>query len=140
MKNVVLVTVLGVTILSPAFGAQAKKAAMPRAMAVAYLDEERLRGPEHQVDLENFRFFLKRIEEVAKRDFPGVELKIVRQGALVRLPDGTRFNVQNAQPALGIILSARGKKRRLLSGVQTDSDFACAAASFYKRSSPACPK
>ena len=109
-------------------------------MAVAFFDEERLKTLGREAELDNFRYFLKPIEQIVKRDFPGVELKIVGRGELVRLPDGTRLNVQNSDTALGIILSARGKKQRLLTGVQTDFDFACAAASFYHRSSPACTR
>ena len=137
MKNLLLVTTLIVTNMATLLGEKQTKAGKPRGMAVAYVDEDRLQG---QADLDTFRFFLKLIKEIVKRDFPGVELRIVGRGELVDLPDGTRLNVQNVQPALGIVLSARGKKRRLLWGVQTDFDFACAAASFYRLSSPACPK
>jgi hypothetical protein len=140
MKILLLVTALSVTIPGTAFGEQAKKSRTATAMAVAYVDEERLSGPEHAAELQNFRYFVPRIEEVVKRDFPGIEFKIARRGELVRLPDGTRLNVQNVEPAVGVILGMRGKKRRLLSGVQTEADFACAAASYFKRSSPACPK
>jgi hypothetical protein len=140
MKNLLLVTTLIVTNVGAVFGEKGNKTGKVNGVAVAFFDEERLQSPEGKAALDNLRFFLKPIEEIVKRDFPGVELKIVGRGELVRLPDGTRLNVQIVQPALGFILSARGKKRRLLSGVQTDSDFACAAASFYRRSSPACPK
>ena len=92
-----------------------------------------------QAALENFEYFLKLIQEVVKRDFPGVELKILKRGESFRLPDRTRLNVQNLQPQLGYVLSAPGKKHRVLSGVQSDADFACAAAAFFQRSSSACP-
>ena len=140
MKNLLLVTALMVTVSGRGFSEQGNKAGKMKAMAVAYFDEERLTNLGRQAELDNFRYFLKPIGEIVKRDFPGVELKIVGRGELVRLPDGTKLNVQNVDPALGIILTARGKKRRLLSGVQTDFDFACAAASFYQRPSPACNK
>ena len=140
MKNLLLVTLLIVTNLGTVFGEKGSKVRKPRAMAVAYADEERLQGRNGEADLDNFRFFLTQIKEIVKRDFPDVELRIVGHGELVNLPDGTRLNVQNVQPAIGFVLSARGKMRRILRGVQTDFDFACAAASFYHRSSPACPK
>lgn len=111
-----------------------------KGIAVAFFDEERLRNPDGQAALENFEYFLKLIQEVVKRDFPGVELKILKRGESFRLPDRTRLNVQNLQPQLGYVLSAPGKKHRVLSGVQSDADFACAAAAFFQRSSSACPK
>ena len=46
----------------------------------------------------------------------------------LRLPDGTGLNIQNIQPILGYVFSARGKKRLILSGAQSDVDFACAAS------------
>jgi hypothetical protein len=48
--------------------------------------------------------------------------------------------VETSHSAVGVVLAAAGKKRRMLSGVQTDSDFACAAASYFRRSSAACPR
>ncbi len=99
-----------------------------------------MRNPEGQAALENFQFFLKPIQEIVKRDFPDVELRVLKRGESLRLPDGTRLNVQNLQPQLGYVLSARGKKHRVLSGVQSDADFACAAAAFFQRRSSACPK
>ena len=108
---------------------------------MAFFDEARLQNrADGQAMLENFEFFLKTIQEIAKRDFPDVEFRIVRRGDFLRLPDGTGLNIQNIRPELGYVLSARGKKRRILSGVQSDVDFACAAAAFFRRSSSACPK
>lgn len=109
-------------------------------VAVAFLDEGRLQDQAGQETLENFGFFLGRIQEIVKRDFPDVEFRILRRGELLQLPDGTGLNVQNMQPKLGYILSARGKKRRLLSEVQSEADFACAAVAFFRRPSSACPK
>ncbi len=137
MRTLLLATILIVTTLGTPGTGKVSKAGKGK-LAIAYFDEGRLWGPAGQQELDNFRFFLKPIQEIAKRDFPDVELRIVGRGELVSLPDGTRLNVQNVEPALGFILSARGKKRRLLSGAQTDFDFACAAASFYNRSTPAC--
>ena len=77
--------------------------------------------------------------EQTRKDFPDIELRILRRGELLHLPDGTGLNVQTMQPALGYVLSAPGKKRRVLTGVRSDAAFACAAAAFFKRSSPACP-
>ena len=121
--------------------AQKRNVRTTRGVAVAFFDEVRLRNrADGQAMLENFEFFRKMIQEVANRDFPDVEFKIVRRGEFLRLPDGTGLNVQNLSPELGYVLSARGKKRRILSGVQSEVDFACAAAAFFRRSSPACPK
>jgi hypothetical protein len=93
-----------------------------------------------QAELENYSFFFKQIQEIAKRDFPDVEVRTLKRGELIRLPDGTGLNLQNMKPELGYVFSMRGKKRRVLSGVQSDADFACAASAFFRRSSPACSK
>jgi hypothetical protein len=140
MKKPLLVNLLIAASLLTGFARGQAKTRPPRAVAVAFFDEERLRDQTGQATLENFAFFLARIREIVKRDFPDVEFRIVRRGQLLYLPDGTALNVQNIQPKLGYILSVRGKKRRLLSDVQSDADFACAAAAFFRRSSSACPK
>jgi len=126
--------------LAMGFAKEQGKARRPTKLAVAFFDEGRLRDRAGQETMQNFEFFLGRIQEIVKRDFPDVEFRIVRRGELLQLPDGTGLNVQNLQPRLGYMLSARGKKRRLLSEVQSESDFACAAVAFFKRSSSACPK
>jgi len=120
----------------------AKQTAKPkiRGIAVAYYDEGRLRGPDGKSTLENFLFFLKHIQEVAKEDFPDVEFRVLRRGELLRLPDGTALNVQTLEPETGYVLSMSGRKRKMLEGLQTDADFACAAAAFFRRPSKACPK
>src|SRR5262249_16778639 len=111
-----------------------------RKVVVAFFDEKRIMsyGSDGQVTLDNYMFFLKQIQEIAKRDFPDVEFKILKRGELFRLSDGTGLNVQNMQPLLGYVFSMRGKKRRILSGVQSEVDFACAASTFFRRTSPAC--
>ena len=140
MKEVVLAITLIVGNLGIGFAQTKDKAGKTKGVAVAFYDEERLRSAGNEGSLENFMYFFQRIQEIVKRDFPDVELRTLKRGELLRLPDRTQLNVQTIQPALGYILSARGKKRRLLSGVQSDADFACAAAAFFQRPSSACPK
>jgi hypothetical protein len=112
-----------------------------KAMVVAFYDQDRLRGRRDGRDtLEGFKFFLNPIQEIVKQDFPDVEFRILTKGTLLRLPDGTGLNVQNMEPTLGLVLSAQGRKRRIMSGVQSEQDFACAAAAFFRRSSTACSK
>jgi hypothetical protein len=117
-----------------------KKTGTAKAVAVAFFDEERLRSPAGKAAMENFEYFFQRIEEIVKRDFPDVELRILPRGELLALPDGTRLNVENLQPELGYVLAAPHKKRRILSGLRSDFDFACAAADFFRRASAACPR
>ena len=105
-------------------------------MAVAFYDEGRSGGAE----LNNFLFFMKQAQEVAKEDFPDVEFRILSRGELLRLPDGTALNVQTLAVDTGYVLSMLGRKRQMLEGLQTDADFACAAAAFFRRPSKACPK
>jgi hypothetical protein len=62
----------------------------------------------------------------------------VRRGELVHLPDGSGLNVQNMQPALGYVFAVPGRKHYVLSGIQSDADFACAAATYFRRKSAAC--
>ena len=138
MKNLVLVTTLIAASLGTAFAQRQSNAGTAKGAAVAFIDKERLRDVDGVV--EDFQFFLKPIQEIVKRDFPGVELRIVEDGGMIHLPDGTALNIQNAQQPLGIVLSIPGKKRRELYGIQTDVDFACAASSFFNRRSSACPK
>jgi hypothetical protein len=107
-----------------------------KGVAVAFIDEGRVDGG----TVDDFQFYLQPIQSILKRDFVGVDFKVLRRGELLRLPDGTGLNVEIAHSAVGIVLAAPGKKRLMLSGVQTDSDFACAAAAFFRRSSPACPR
>ena len=112
-----------------------------KPVIVAFYDEERLG---YRVDgetmLETFNYFLKPIQEIAQRDFPDIEFRILRRGDFLRLPDGVGFNVQNIDPVLGYVRSVRGKKHQVLRGPQSEADFACAAAAFFRRSSPACSK
>jgi len=141
-KLLISTTVIGLS-LGIAFGQQraTRVAVKPKGLVVAFFDEPRLRSePGGQAALENYSFFLKQIQEIAKRDFPDVEVRILRRGDLIRLPDGTGLNVQNMQPALGYVFSMRGKKHRVLTGVQSEVDFACAASAFFRRTSPACTK
>jgi hypothetical protein len=139
MKNLLLVTALIAANLETGFAQRATKR-RAGSVAVAFFDEERLRDAAGQVALQDFRYFFQVIREIVKRDFPGIEIRILGRGELLRLPDGTGLNVETILPELGFVLSAGGRKRRLLSGVQSDADFACAAAAFFKRPSPACPK
>lgn len=120
--------------------AERKQAATTIGVAVAFFDIERLQGNAGRTAFENFQFFFSRIEEIVKQDFPGVELRILGRGELLHLPDGTRLNVQTIQPELGYVLAAPRKKRRILSGLRSEVDFACAASDFFQRPSVACPK
>src|SRR5262245_12850759 len=140
MRRPLLVIALIAGSLATGLAAGQSKARRPTKVAVAFLDEGRLGDPAGQQTMENFKFFLGKIRDIVKRDFPDVDVRITKRGQLLQLPDGTGLNVQNLQPKLGYMLSARGKKRRLLSEVQSEADFACAAAAFFGRPSPACPK
>lgn len=127
--------------LGTGFAQQRGPAGRTKGLVVAFFDEQRLKTYDGgEATLENFAFFLKPIQEIAKRDFGDIEFRILRRGELLRLPDGTALNLQNMRPELGYVFSARGKKNRVLTGVQSDADFACAAAAFFRRSSPACSK
>ena len=142
MRNVLL----SVTFVALSFGSgfaqqRAVKVAKPKGLVVAFFDEQRLRNEAGgQADLENYSFFFKQIQEIAKRDFPDVEVRTLKRGELIRLSDGTGLNLRNMKPELGYVLSMRGKKHRILSGVQSDADFACAASAFFRRNSPAYTK
>jgi hypothetical protein len=139
MKKLLLV----ITLIAVSVGtgvAKQKPSGTKRAIAVAFFDEERLRDPAGQLAFENFEYFYKKIEEIVKRDFPDVELRILERGELLSLPDGTRLNVETMQPELGYVLAAPSKKRQILGGLRSDADFACAASAFFQRSSSACPK
>jgi hypothetical protein len=142
MRRVLLVITLIIVNLGTGFAQKPATPPRPKAVIVAFLDEPRIRsyGSDGQTTLENYTFFLKPIQEIAKRDFPDVEFKVLRRGELFRLSDGTGLNVQNMQPLLGYVFSMRGKKRRVLSGVQSDLDFACAASTFFHRPSLTCSK
>jgi hypothetical protein len=125
-----------------AFGQQrVTKVTKPRGLVVAFCDEQRLRNAAGgQAQLENYSFFFKQIQEIAKRDFPDVQFRTLRRGEIIRLSDGTGLNLQNMKPELGYVFSMPGKKHRVLSGMQSDADFACAASAFFRRNSPACSK
>ncbi len=141
MRTLLLVVTLSAANLGTGFPRQRAGDARTKAVIVAFFDEERLRNRvDGQETLQTFEFFLKPIQEIAKREFPDVDFRILKRGEFLRLPDGTGFNVQNIQPAVGYVLSARGKKRRVLNGVQSDADFACAVAAFFRRSSLSCSK
>jgi hypothetical protein len=142
MRNVLLSLIFVTLSLGIAFGQRrAVKVVKPKGLVVAFFDEKRLRNEAGgQAELENYSFFFKQIQEIAKRDFPDVEVRTLRRGELIRLSDGTGLNLQNMKPELGYVFSMRGKKHRVLSGVQSDADFACAASAFFRRDSPACTK
>jgi hypothetical protein len=140
MRTLLLIVPLIAVNLETSFAQQRANALRTKGIIVAFFDEERLTTPDGQAAMNGFETFLKPVQEIAKRDFPDVEFRILRRGELLRLPDGTGLNVQNIRPALGYVLSARGRKRRVLGGVQTDVDLACAAAAFFRRSSSICAK
>ncbi len=142
MRNLLLVIILIGANLGIGLAQNSRKRARTgstgrtKPVAVAFFDEGRLR----RGALQDFEYFFDLIQQVVDRDFPGVELRILGRGELLHLPDGTRLNVETLQPELGFVLSAKGKKRRVLSGITSEVDFACAAADYFQRSSPACPK
>jgi len=141
MNRVLFVLSLMAINLESGLAQQAADLRKAKAVIVAFYDEDRLRSQSGGQDaLDSFKFFLKPIQEIAKRDFSYAEFRILPRGTLLRLPDGTGFNVQNVPPLLGFVFVAPGKKRRILSGVQSEQDFACAAAAYFRRSSPACSK
>jgi hypothetical protein len=140
MRRPLLVITLVAASLAMGFAKEQAKVRRPKGVAVAFFDEERLRDRFGRDAMENFQYFLPRIQEIVKRDFPGVEFRIVRRGELLHLPDGTALNVQNIQPKLGYLLAAPGRKRRFLSEAQSETDFACAAGAFFRRHSPVCPR
>jgi len=139
MRRFLLVLVLIVASLQTGL-AERRNAPRRRPVAVAFFDEERLRSSEGQATFQDFQYFFEIIHQIVERDFPDVELWILKRGELLSLPDGTRLNVQTLQPELGFVFAAAGRKRRMLSGVRSDMDFACAAADFFKRSSASCPR
>src|SRR5262249_18432331 len=138
MRKAILVVTLIATSLSSGLAQQTVDMRKAKAVIVAFYDEDRLRGrSDGQQTLESFKFFLNPIQAIVKRDFPGTEFRVLTNGKLVRLHDGTGLNVQNLPMMLGFAFSAPGKKRRLLVGAQSEQDFACAAAAYFRRSSPA---
>jgi hypothetical protein len=141
MRKLLLVVTLIAVNLGTGLAQRRANAEKMKAVIVAFLDQERLMNrADGETALKNFDAFLQSNEEIARRDFPDVEFRILKRGELLRLPDGTGLNVQNIQPALGYVLSRRGRKRLVLSGAQSDVDFACAAAAFFRRPSPACSR
>ena len=139
MRNLLLV----ITLIAANVGSSSaeRKHTLPtKGVAVAFFDEERLQSIGGKAALNSFEYFYELIEDIVKRDFPGVQLRILGRGELLPLPDGTRLNVQTIQPELGFVLSSPGKKRLVLSGIRSDIDFACAASTFFERRSTACPK
>jgi hypothetical protein len=140
MRKLLLVVTLIAANLGIVFAQKGTKAGRAKNVAVAFFDEERLRHRAGQDALRDFEFFFQQIHGIVERDFPNVELRILARGELLHLPDGTSLNVQNMRPEIGYVLSTSGKKQRVLTGVQTDADFACAAAKFFQRTTSACPK
>lgn len=140
MRSLILAGALIVLGQWTGFAQQPALRSTTKGAVVAFYDLERMRGrSDTRSSLEDFEYFLHPIQEVVKRDFPDVEFRVMKRGEFLRLPDGTGLNIQNIQPILGYVFSARGKKRRILSGAQSDTDFACAASAFFGRHSPACP-
>src|SRR5262245_23804677 len=138
MNRLALVVILIAASLGTGFGEN--RSTKPKGVVVAFFDQERLQYGGGPAAFQDFKYFYKLIREIADRDFPDVELKVLKRGELVGLPDGTRLNVQTVRPELGFVFAAPGRKRRMLAGVQSDADFACAASEFFHRRSPACPE
>lgn len=141
MKKLLPIVLLMAVNPGTGFARQRVTPLQTKAVIVAFMDESRLNdSAETRTTLDNFNFFLDSIQTIAKRDFPDVEFRVLKRGELLRLPDGTGLNVQNLLPSLGYVFSERGKKRSILSGPQSDKDFACAAAAFFRRITTACAK
>jgi hypothetical protein len=139
--------VLGVTLIAAALSTDLAQKRITKhvkqktkSVAVAFYDEVRLRDRGAYQELKDFRYFFKDIQQIAIHDFPDVELKVLQRGELLHLPDGSNLNVGTMRPDLGYVLAQTGKKPRILSGIQTDADFACAASRFFDQPSAACPK
>ena len=141
MKRALIVITLTAANLGILLAEKEHNGRKPKGLAVAFFDEVRLRdnfGGDSK--WRDFNYFYPTIHEIAARDFPDVEFRILRRGELLSLYDGTHLNVQNMDPDIGFVLSTPGKKHRVLTGVQTDRDFACAASTFFQRTTPACPR
>jgi hypothetical protein len=139
MRKVALAMTLMIATIATGFAEQ-KQVPPRKGVAVAFFDVERLQSSGGRTALENFKFFFSRIHEIVQSDFPEVELRILGRGELLHLPDGTRLNVQTIQPELGYVLSAPRKKRRVMGGLMSEVDFACAASDFFQRPSITCPR
>ena len=133
MKNLLLVIALIAVSLGTISAQQVSKREKDKVVA-AFFDEERLREAEGQAQFENFQYYLKSVQEIVRKKYPEIEFKIVKRGDLLYLPDGTALNVQNVEPALGYVLSARGKKKQVLTGLQSDVDVSCAVAAYFRGS------
>jgi hypothetical protein len=141
MRRLLLVVTLIAVNLGTGFAQKPANAGRMKAVIVAFLDAQRLMNrADGETTLKSFEAFLQLNQNIARRDFPDVEFRVLKRGELLQLPDGTGLNVQNIYPAIGYVLSMRGRKRVVLSGAQSDVDFACAAAAFFRRSSPACTR
>ena len=140
MKRLLLAATLIAMNLGSGSAQNKTKAPNPKGVVVAFYDQQRLQYGGGPAALQDFKYFFKLIREIAERDFPDVELKILGRGELAGLPDGTRLNVETMRPELGFVFAAAGQKSRMLTGVQSDMDFACAAAEFFHRRSAACPE
>src|SRR5690349_21644267 len=104
MRNVLLSLIVMLTFGSAFAQQRTVKLVKPKGLVVAFFDEKRLMNePGGQAELDNYTFFFKQIQDIAKRDFPDVEVRTLRRGDLIRLPDGTALNVQNMQPQLGYV-------------------------------------
>src|SRR5262245_49630723 len=139
MRNLLLV----ITLIAANLGsssAERKHTIPTRGVAVAFFDEERLRTGAGQAALNSFEYFYELIEDIVKRDFPGVQLRILGRGELLPLPDGTRLNVQTIHLEVGFFVSARDKNRLVLICIRSEVDFACAVSIFFARHSTTCPK
>src|SRR5262245_50543501 len=108
-KLLLVITLIAANSAMASAQKKGSKTVKTKGIAVAFFDEPRLQGSAGQTELEDFQFFFKSIQEIIRRDFPDVELRMLKHGELLRLPDGTRLNVQNVRPELGYVLSAPGK-------------------------------
>jgi hypothetical protein len=102
---------------------------------ISFVDARHMSEEERNVALDDIQFYMRANREAAKE--LGLEfIVVVDQPFRV----GTRVVNTKIDVPLGFVLAAPGKEPRLLKGVQTDADFACAAQEYFGRLSSACGK
>src|SRR6185295_7741204 len=77
MKYVLVLALLLGLPVHAAFSQERGASRPSRGMVIAFADTMRLGGRESQSTLDDFRYYLEKIREIAKREFPDVELKIL---------------------------------------------------------------
>src|SRR5207245_11503738 len=89
MKELLIMIAL-IVMNAPSVSAQKRSQTVnANGFAVAFLDEGRLATPAGRSAIEDFEYFFKLFQEIVKRDFPYVELKVLRRDELLRFHDET---------------------------------------------------